>query len=397
MRILLIVDCYLPSIKSSAKLIHDLAVEFCRRGHEVIVTAPADALAGPKQLAVEDGIKILRIGTGPIKQAGKITRGFNEARLSSVIWKAAKDFFLSNHCDLIVFYSPSIFFGRIVTKLKKLWQCKVYLVLRDIFPQWAVDTGILNKGLIYQYFKRKEYQQYEVADIIGVQSPANLDYFAEQRLDKRYKLEVLYNWTTTSEKSIALRNDRQCLGLNDKVVFFYGGNIGVAQDMNNIIRLATNLRDRSDIYFLLVGDGSEVPRLKAEVQKIGLNNISIHPAVAQEEYLGMLSQFDVGLISLDRKLKTHNFPGKMLSYMYFAMPILASINPGNDLRYVLEESRAGFVCLNGEHDRIREYALLLAEDVNLRREMGRNGRAAIEKIFCVGNAASQILSHIKNL
>lgn len=393
MRILIVVDCYLPYKKSSAKLVHDLAVEFHNQGHEVIITAPDDALTTPNQVTVEQGLTILRIRTSQIKGAERITRAINEIRLSSIIWKEGKAFLKSNPCDFIVLYAPSIFFASLIKKLKKLWNCKVYLIQRDIFPQWAVDTGEMKEGLICRFFRLKERQHYAAADIIAVQSPENLKYFSEQGLADKYNLEVLYNWTTVNEKKIIQRNDRQKLGLQDKVVFFYGGNIGVAQDMDNIVHLAENMREYSHVHFLIVGDGSEVPRLKAMIKEKQMNNITIHPAIAQEEYLSMLSQFDIGLISLDRQLKTHNFPGKMLGYMYFSMPILACINPGNDLKQIIEESNAGFICLAGEHDVFCAYAKRLAVDADLRRKMGNNSRAVLEKTFSVSRAVSQILSH----
>jgi glycosyltransferase involved in cell wall biosynthesis len=393
MRIFIVVDCYFPYKKSSAKLVHDLAVEFHRQGHEVIITAPDDALTAPSQVSVEQGLTILRVRTRPIKGTERIARAINEISLSSIIWKAGKTFFKSNRCDLIVLYAPSIFFASLIKKLKKLWNCKTYLIQRDIFPQWAVDTGEMKEGLICRFFRFKERRHYAVADIIGVQSPENLKYFSKHGFADKYNLEVLYNWTTANEKKIIRRNDRQKLGLQGKVVLFYGGNIGVAQDMDNIIRLAENMRDNSQAHFLLVGDGSEVPRLKDMIKEKHMSNITIHPAVAQQEYLGMLSQFDIGLISLDRQLKTHNFPGKMLGYMYFSMPILACINHGNDLKQILEESNAGFICLAGEHSEFCAYAKRLIADVDLRQKMGNNARTVLEKTFSVKRAVAQILSH----
>ena len=146
-------------------------------------------------------------------------------------------------------------------------------------------------------------------------------------------------------------------------------------------------------YFLLVGGGSEVPRLRADIASKGLTNIAIHDAVGQREYLSMLAEFDVGLISLDRGLKTHNFPGKMLGYMYNAMPILASINKGNDLKNIIEDAEAGFVCFNGEDDKLYELAKRLLHDSDLRRKTGKNARVLLENKFSVSRAASQILSH----
>ncbi|MFC1675819.1 glycosyltransferase family 4 protein [Planctomycetota bacterium] len=393
MRILILVDCYLPSTKSGAKLVHDLAVEFVCQEHEVIVAAPDNSITTPTQITVEDGVTIFRVRTGKIKGAGKIVRAFNEMRLSSTVFRAGKNFFKSNQCDLIVLYAPTIFFASLVKKLKKLWKCKCYLIQRDIFPKWALDAGIIKKGPVYWFFRRKELQHYNAVDIIAVESYGYLDYFSSLGLDKKKQIEVLYNWVTLKEKNVPVSNDRKKLGLENKIVFFYGGNIGVAQDMDNILRLAQNMRDLPEVYFLLVGQGSEVSRLKAKISKEKMTNISIHSAVPQEKYLGMLSQFDVGLISLNKKLKSHNFPGKMLAYMYFSMPILASINYGNDLKQLIEESKSGLVSLNGEHDRFFAHAELLAKRSNIRLEMGNNARGLLEKTFNVTRAAAQILSH----
>lgn len=202
MRILLIVDCYLPNTKSSAKMMHDLAIELHHRGHNVIVTAPDNTLTEPIQLNVGGGVTVLRIRTGRIKGVNKAIRSINESRLSSIIWKRAERFFRENPCHMIVFYSPSIFFGPLVQKLKSLWNCKTYLVLRDIFPQWAVDIGLLKKGPICWFFRQKEKQQYKAADVIAVQSPANIQYFSQPGLQGRYNLEVLYNWTAINNEKI---------------------------------------------------------------------------------------------------------------------------------------------------------------------------------------------------
>lgn len=393
MRILLIVVYYFPSTMSSATLIHDLAVEFLRLGHEPIVVAPNENILTDSQVTCENGIKVLRVKTGKIKSVNRFIRALNEIRLSRIIWKKGRQFFDENPCDLIIYYSPTIFFSSLVKKLKKIFACSSYLILGDIFPQWAVETGVLRKGLIYKYFKYKERQNYEAADIIRVQSPANLLYFKENGLDKKHHLEVLYNWTSETEEHAPPSTYRTCLGLKNKVVFIYGGNIGVAQDVDNIIRLAENLRNEPNAYFLLVGGGSEVNRLKEKIATKGLTNISIHDPVRHKEYMSMLSEFDIGLISLDRRLRSHNFPGKMMGYMYHAMPILASINPGNDMKEMLEDKKAGLVCINGDDEIFADYARRLVRNETLRRQLGVNGLALLKDNFSVSKAASQILSH----
>jgi glycosyltransferase involved in cell wall biosynthesis len=395
MRVLILVDCYVPSPKSGAKLIHDLAKEFVRQGHETIVVTPDETLQARRRTTSEDGITAVRVGSGRIKGAGKVIRAINEIRLSSIVWRACRDFFRETPCDLVVYYSPTIFFGKLVARLKRLWNCRTYLILRDIFPQWAVDAGVLRKGsLPHRYFRRKEAQQYAVADVIGVQTSGSLEYFRQGGLSGGTRLEVLWHWSAVQEGGVPPTDFRRRLGLKEKVVFFFGGNIGVAQDMDNLVRLAEGLQTENDIHFVLMGSGSEVPRLSRVVKERGLGNISMLPPVGQGEYLGVLSEFDVGLVSLGRGLKTQNFPGKMLGYLEGSLPVLASINPGNDLKVLIEENDIGLVSFNGEPELFREHALKLARDPELRRRLGQNGRRLLEESFSTRRAAEQILGHL---
>lgn len=397
MRILIVVDCYYPSSKSGAKLIHDLGVELYQQGHQITILTPSERNIFDLELTTEDGLQIARIKNGQLKGVSKIRRALREIGLSRTLWKKGEDFFRANPHDLIIYYSPSIFFGDLVRKLKMLWDCPAYLILRDIFPQWAIDAGLMRKGLTYQFFRWKEIRQYQAADIIGVQSPANLDYFTAMSSRNQFNLEVLYNWTVPGEAPKPSFTYRKQLGLQDKVVFFYGGNIGVAQDMDNIIRLAEGMRHEPHAHFLLVGEGSEVERLKALIITKGLSNIQILPAVGQQEYLAMLSEFDVGLISLDRRLRTQNFPGKLLGYMSCAKPLLCSINPGNDLKTMVEWHQAGLCSINGEDESFLNHALSLTRDELLRRRLGRNSRQLLERNFSVSKIASQILGHFTQI
>lgn len=391
MRILILVDCYLPSTKSSAKLVHDLGVEFRRQGHAVSIAAPDETLTCDCQLTEEDGVSVLRIRTGRIKGASKVMRAINEVRLSRTFWRQGEEFFRSRVHDLVVYYSPTIFFGPLVSRLKTLWNCPAYLILRDIFPQWAVDAGVLRKGPAYAFFRWCERRQYAAADVIGVQSPANLEYFHQQGGAGTSRLEVLYNWTPLHEEHVPETCYRQQWGLDGKTLFFYGGNLGIAQDLDNLLRLAERLRSEPRAHLLFVGEGSEVPRLEQQIRSRGLSNVSLRGALSQREYLGLLNEVDVGLISLDRKLKTQNVPGKLLGYLSSGLPVLASLNPGNDLRELVGQYDAGLVSENGEDDRLFQQALSLARDAKLRQRLGNNGRRLLAEVFAVEKIAGQIL------
>lgn len=391
MRILIITVYYLPSTSSAAQMINDLALEFLRQGHKPTVLAPDSCIKEPLLIADEDGVRVVRVHAGDFKNMPRWMRAVAEARLSAHLWRGASSYLQANPHDVVVFYSPSIFFGRLVKRLKRIWRCRTYLVLRDIFPKWAVDAEILRQGLAYWYFRRRELEQYSVADVIGVQSPANLGYFQADIDRSDLRVEVLFNWIGKAGITPGASNYRRRWGLQGKVVFVYGGNIGVAQDIDNLLRLARAFSEDGRFHLLFVGEGSEVTRLRSYIAGLEEGNVSYQPALVQDEYLRLLAECDVGLISLDKRLKTQNFPGKMLGYLTCNLPLLASVNSGNDIAEVLEEWDAGLVCLNGEDDVLYDYARCLLDDVNLRSRLVTNGQRMLAEIFSVERASRQIV------
>ncbi|MBI4830195.1 MAG: glycosyltransferase family 4 protein [Candidatus Lindowbacteria bacterium] len=340
----------------------------------------------------ENNVTVVRVKSGKIRHSSRAVRAINEIRLSGIIWNAARHYFETNPCDLVIYYSPTIFWSQLVRKLKSLTGCGSYLILRDLFPQWALDAGLLTRyGLAYWFFRFHEVRLYRTADVIGVQSPANLEYFTGSSLNGRYNLEVLFNWTNVANRPSTPPKLRIRLGLLGKIIFVYGGNLGVAQDIDNILRLAANMSEEKDVVFLLLGEGSEFDRIKLEIERRAMMNVVMHPAVPTDEYLDIVAECDVGLITLRRDLKTQNFPGKLLSYMELQKPVLASINPGNDLSAIIRSHNAGLVCINGEDEVFHRHALTLARDHNLRLHMGMNAYKLLQEKFDVSTAVRQIL------
>jgi len=394
MKILLLVDDYFPnSIKVAAVMMHELAKELQQQGHDVTVCTPDVNLSRKFIVDEYDGVPVLRFKLGAIKNVSKVKRAINETLLSYIAWRDLRIYFTENKHDLIVSYSPTIFFGGLVKKLKSIWQCKTYLILRDFFPQWVVDNGLIKQdSLIHRYFKYFESISYKAADIIAVQSPSNKEYFQANAHYHEYldKLDVLYNWSNADLNIRQTGSYRKDLGLVGKVVFFYGGNIGHAQDMMNIVRLAQSLTDYPQAHFLLVGQGDEVDLVLNSIDEYNINNITYLEAVSQDDYQQMLMEFDIGLFSLHRSHKSHNFPGKLLGYMKYSKPILGSVNAGNDLKHVILESDAGFVTINGDDNNFTKNAVMLLESVERRQEMGANARALLKKKFSVHFAAKKI-------
>ncbi|MFK5950675.1 MAG: glycosyltransferase family 4 protein [Methylococcales bacterium] len=394
MKILLLVDDYFPnSIKVAAVMMHELAKELQSQGHVVTVCTPDVTLSQKFLIDEYDGVRILRFKLGAIKNVSKIKRAINETLLSYIAWRDLKGYFTDNKHDLVVSYSPTIFFGGLVKKLKSIWGCKTYLILRDFFPQWAVDNDLIKDGsLIHRYFKYFEAISYKAADIIAVQSPSNKEYFLanDHYYEFKDKLDILYNWSDSNINIDNASEYRNKLGLEDKVVFFYGGNIGHAQDMMNIVKLAQSLSDYPQAHFLLVGQGDEVSVILDAVNQGNIKNLTYLESVNQQEYQKMLMEFDIGLFSLHRNHKTHNFPGKLLGYMKYSKPILGSVNVGNDLKKVITDSGAGFVTVNGEDEILTSNAIKLLESIERRKLMGANSRTLLKNTFSVTSSAKKI-------
>jgi len=398
MRIAIISDDYLPdSTLVHAKMLHELALEMLNKGHQPIVVCPGSAIQ-TSALKIDniDGVEIWRFKSGKTRGVGKLKRAINETLLSFNAWRAISSMVKDNLFDGVVYYSPSIFFGPLVRRIKKYSQCPSYLILRDSFPQWAVDEGLIKSGsLIEKYFRIFEKINYDSADSIGLMSPKNLDIF-NKTSNNKYNSHVLYNWA--NHKPNKDQNEwidvRERLDLHGKTIFFYGGNIGHAQDIDNLLRLALSMEKNSEAHFLFVGQGDEVELVQQHIAKRSTNNVSFLPSVSQEKFKHILSQVDVGLFSLAHSHKIHNFPGKLLGYMVDSLPILGSVNPGNDLIDVINESQAGYVYINGDDESLVSAGRKLASEQVLRSKIGRNSNRLLYKHFSVESAADTVITSL---
>lgn len=394
MHIALVNVYFPPNSSSTSRLMKEMADECVRRGHQVTMITIADHIDERVEIAHMGALTVVRVRSGRIYGEGvpRLLRAFREVELSWTVWQAAGRYLESLSVDGVVWLSPSIFFGPLIRRLKRVWRARCYLIQRDFFPDWSAEVGVLRRGLVFRYFKHRERQNYENADVIGLQSPANLKYFHDLFAGEfDDKTEVLFNWTTDHLPRREKSSFRERFQLEGQTVFFYGGNIGIAQDLPNLVRLAEAMKNESDVSFLFVGTGTEVKALNSELGRRGLKNTKFHTAVSQEDYMTMLQEFDVGLISLDRRIGSANFPGKLLGYLQCGMPTLASINPGNDLETILRQSGAGFSAMNGDDQLLLARARQLARDPALRKRMGENARTLLHERFHVRSAAEQIL------
>ena len=392
MRIALISDAYPPMRTSAAVQLRDLSQEMLRQGHLPIVMIPCADLNRPWSLENMNGVQVLRLKAPRTKDIGYVRRTINEFCLPFLMLRnLRKSPFAEVRWEGVVWYSPTIFLGPIANALKKASGCRSYLIVRDIFPEWAVDMGLMGRGLPYRFFKAVERYQYDVADVIGVQTAANLPYFDYWAKQGGRRLEVLQNWLAVApdvDASITVANGP----LAGRTIFVYAGNMGVAQGMDVLIDLAERLLSRHDIGFLFVGRGSDAQRLRADAKARRLNNVSFYDEIDPSEIPGLYSQCHAGIVALDPRHKTHNIPGKFLSYMQAGLPVLASINPDNNLAELIQNEGVGRVCTDHSVDTLQRLAVELVEEITSGKCLATRCHAVSAKLFLPETAVKQIVA-----
>ncbi|MEO8726246.1 MAG: glycosyltransferase family 4 protein [Acidobacteriaceae bacterium] len=393
MRILLIVDSYLPEPKATGPLFQSLSHELARRGHEVTVLTVTNQTGADCSIAEESGIRVIRVRGPKLKGIPLARRAINEFLLSRTVWSRAARAIAPLQAEIVAFYSPTIFWGPLIEKLKRIWNCRAVLILRDIFPQWALDAGQIRQGPHYWLLQRYAELQYKLADRIGIQSPRNAEFFHARFPQYVPKLGVLFNWVEDADSSKA-EDPRAALAIaSDIPVLLYGGNLGSAQDPDLLLECARAFSRGTtpNAFLLVIGEGSATERLTRSIRQERLANIAFWPSVPQSRFLAIARACDAGVIALNRSLTTYNFPGKLLTYISAGLPVLASVNRGNDLRGIVESANAGLCNWADLPSDFIENAERMAGNPRLREQLSGNVRLRLRQTFSVGRAGDFVL------
>jgi len=399
LRLVLVTDAFPPMRSSGAVQVRDLSLELARQGHEVTVVAPSPDLQ--EVLRVEDysDVRVIRVRVPQIRVASYVRRTIAEAMMPIyVLWGLYRSgLHKGGDWSGVVCYAPSLFLGPIAKALKTANRCPSYLIIRDIFPQWALDMGLMGRGIPYYTLKLVERYLYASADVIGVQTAGNLPYFSGWLTSKQgRRLEVLQNWLCeASDQGCSINLEGSSFA--GRKVIVYAGNMGRAQGMDIVLDLAEAVCDDESIGFLLVGRGSEAPRLRRECSERGLDNVLFFDEIEPVEIPGLYAQCDIGLVVLDPRHKTHNIPGKFLSYMQRGLPVLATINPGNDLVGLIREKNVGIVSQAGDVVSLREGLYALLQRLEGDSSISSRCRMLWSEMFSAEIVAGQVVNALSGL
>lgn len=376
----------------------DLLRKFRNEDHDVTIVTPVERRKGiSTNFSKKENVSILKVKTFNIQKTNIIEKGIGTLAIEYQYLSAIKKHLADIKFDLVLYSTPPITFAKVIEFIKKRDHAKSYLLLKDIFPQNAVDMNMLKENsFLHRQFIRKEKKLYQISDTIGCMSSANADFVLRHNPEiEKSKVEVNPNtiepkdFNYSEEQKIAIRKK---YGVPvDKKVLIYGGNLGKPQGLDFLLETIKATKIES-IFFLIVGDGTEFSKVKDWFYKIRPYNAKLLQRLPKDDYDQLLASCDVGLVFLDRKFLIPNFPSRLLSYLEMKMPVIAATDPNTDIGDIIEDANCGYKVIAGDQAEM-QLKLKNLSNVDL-QTLGNNGYGLLQKEYLVDKSYSLIIEKI---
>lgn len=397
MKILFLTLAKIDSIENQG-IYTDLLRKFRDNGHEVIIVSPIERKYGSStKLIVCDGVSLLNVWTTNVQKTNLFEKGISTLLIEFLYFFAIRKYVDYRDVDLIVYSTPPITFTNLIKWLKNKSNSVSYLLLKDIFPQNAVDLKLMSKGsLIYRYFRKKEKALYNISDFIGCMSPRNLNYLIKENPElSPGKLEVNSN-------SIEIEYIENITNFNlyekyriprEKVIFIFGGNLGLPQGIEYLKGNIKYCQSLNDAFFLIIGDGTEYLNFYNWIESERLENVLLIKEISKSEYDEILQLVHVGLIFLNPLFTIPNFPSRLLSYLANKLPVICATDNQTDIGEIAAKNNFGFNCLTSDYHVFFEHVSKLL-DKNIRDNMGINGYRFLKKEYSVDKSFELIIEKV---
>ena len=395
---------------SNRSIYIDLMRHFRDEGHIVYIVTPCErSLRFRPGLSEVDGVNILGVRTLNLQKTNIIEKGIGQVLVESQFKKAIKRNLPDMKFDLILYTTPPITFPKVIKYLKaQNSSAKTYLLLKDIFPQNAVDIGLMSKtglkGILYRFFRNKEKKLYELSDYIGCMSPANVEYVLKHNPEiEAERIEVAPNSVELlpvlppSDERAKRSTERNYMRSKynlplDRPIFIYGGNLGKPQGIPFLIECLSANRRREDCFFIVVGTGTELSKLMSWYYEYNPKNVRVMNGLPKAEYDELVRICDVGLIFLDHRFTIPNYPSRLLSYLENKVPVLCATDPNCDMGPIAEKNGFGYWC---ESNSVEAFSSILDKMIHAnRKKMGEAGYQYLLKNYLVENTYHTIVSHV---
>lgn len=332
----------------------DLLREFAKHGHNLFIISPVERRKNQETRVIKnDKATILKLKIGNTQKTNIIEKGISTISIEPTFIAGIKKYFSDVKFDLVIYSTPPITFCNAIEYVKNRDGAKTYLLLKDIFPQNAVDIGMMSKsgikGLIYKVFRNKERKLYRISDYIGCMSQANVDYVLKHNPEiNPEKVEICPNSVEVVDMSVDEETRNKIRSKYDipldKKVFVYGGNLGKPQGIDFMIECLKSQEKNEEVYFLIVGDGTEYKKIEAYAENDKPSNVKLMKRLPKEDYDKLVAACDVGMIFLDHRFTIPNFPSRLLSYMQAKIPVLAVTDTNTDIGKVVVDGGFGWWC-----------------------------------------------------
>ena len=400
MRVIFLTLAYMDNIKAKG-IYSDLMRKFMEEGHKIYIVTPHERrMKKSTTLTEKDGVQYLGVKTLNIQKSNVIEKGIGTILIEQQYKAAIREHFEGISFDLILYSTPPITLAGVVSYLKKKNHNAIsYLLLKDIFPQNAVDVGILTKkSPLYWYFRWKEKLLYNHSDYIGCMSPANVVYFREHnRYYPADKVEVAPNsielGLDKDELTVEKISIRQKYGIpKDRTIFIYGGNLGRPQGIDYLIECLDSNKNREDCCFVVIGNGTEYKKLSTWYGTHNCQNVRLMKGLPKHEYDQLVKACDVGLIFLDHRFTIPNYPSRLLSYLENKLPVICATDDNTDIGRIAEENGYGFWCESINPDDFTALVdKMLKADI---KKMGELGYEYLTQNYLVEHTYQRIVSHL---
>lgn len=379
----------------------DLMREFSQHGHYLYIVSPVERCENQETKVKKEGNTVfLNVKTLNIQKTNFIEKGISTLTIDKLFLRAIKKHLPEVKFDLVIYATPPITFTNLIKYIKKRDQAKTYLLLKDIFPQNAVDMQLMSKkGLLYNYFRNKEKELYLISDKIGCMSDANLKFVMEHNpFIPKEKLEVNPN----AIELLPLNKEIICqykeiharYGIpENRKIFIYGGNLGKPQGIDFLIETLKAKAEDDRLFFVIVGSGTEFGRIRNWFDTFRPKNALLLSAIPKADYDLLVQSCDVGLIFLHKDFTIPNYPSRLLSYLEFKLPVLTATDSCTDIGTDVVKNNCGIAVHSANlQEMIKAIDKFVEMDTKDFEEMRENSRRFLEREFQVQQSYDKIIN-----
>ncbi|NET00577.1 MAG: glycosyltransferase family 4 protein [Sphaerospermopsis sp. SIO1G2] len=383
MRILIYSYNYHPEPIGIAPLMTELAEGLVKRGHKVrVVTAMPNY--PERQIYQEyrgkfyvneniNGVNIQRSFVWIRPQPNLIDRILLDA---SFVFTSFLPAFMGEHPDIIILTSPSLPVCIPATLLGWLRNCPVVLNLQDILPEAAIHVGLLKNKLLIKIFTALEKFAYAKATKISVIADGFVDNLLSKGVPEE-KIVQISNWVDIDFITPSQKEDnpfRITHKLNGKFVVLYSGNIALTQGLETVIKAAAQLREITDIAFVIVGEAKGLQRLQQNCLELGADNVLLLPFQPRQKLPQMLAAADVGLVVQKKNVISFNMPSKIQVLLASGRAILGSVPDNGTAAKAIQKSGGGIIVPPEDPQALATEILNLYKNPDQVKNFGENSR-----------------------